>query len=153
MGTTAKVMHGARAQLYIDGKVVGVFSDCSWGLRYDAQPVYILGRFSPAEIGYTAQEAVQVTARGFRILDNGPHVTAKVPKLQDLLRHQDISLSIHDRQSGTLIATVTGCRPVGYETSVSSRALQEMSVTFMGLMVSDESTNDMAENLDASNLP
>lgn len=149
---TAKVMHGARAQLIVDGKPVGIFSDCSWGLRYDAQPVYILGRFSPAEIGYTAQEAVQVTARGFRIIDHGPHADAALPKLQDLLNHQDIVLTIHDRQSCKTLATVTGCRPVGYETSVSSRALQEMSVTFMGLLVSDETATN-AENADARDLP
>jgi hypothetical protein len=149
---TAKVMHGARAQLIIDGKTIGIFSDCSWGLRYDAQPVYILGRFSPAEIGYTAQEAVQVTARGFRILDHGPHADAAVPKLQDLLNHNDITLAIYDRQNDQKIATISGCRPVGYETSVSSRALQEMSVTFMGLLVDDESATN-AETVGATDLP
>jgi hypothetical protein len=149
-------MHGARAQLIVDGKTVGIFSDCSWGLRYDAQPVYILGRFSAAEIGYTAQETVQVSARGFRIVDHGPHEDAKVPKLQELLNHQDITLAIYDRQSGKKLATITGCRPIGYETSVSSRALQEMTVTFMGLLLDDESDatkGPAAENADSTNLP
>ena len=135
----AKVFHGARAKLVVDGKVVGLFSNCSWGVAYDSHAIHILGRFSPAEIVLTGQDAINVSATGFRLIDNGPHIDAKVPKLQDLLNHEDISLSLIDRQTGKNILNIVGVRPTGYSSNVSSRGITEMTVNFMGTIASDES--------------
>src|SRR5271154_1482656 len=110
MGTTQQIMNGARAQLIVNGNIVGVFTNCSWGVAYDLQPAFILGRYSPAELTYTAQEAIRVTASGFRVVNNGPYVAADIPMLQGLLNHEDISLSIFDRQTNLEILTVTGVR-------------------------------------------
>lgn len=149
----AKVMHGARAQLIVGGNKVGIFNSVSYGLAYDTQDVFILGRFSPAEIGYVAQEAVSITASGWRIIDAGPHDTqgAQVPHLQDLLTHNDISLAIYDRLTNKQVATITGVRPTGYSTSISQRQMQEITVNFKGLLVSDESQPQNAENGGAQN--
>lgn len=141
----AKTMHGARAKLGImdpvtgDVRIVGLFSNVSYGVAYDMQPIYTLGRFSPAEIVPTGQEAVSVTATGFRIVDNGPHVAAKVPKLQDLLNHEDLSLALIDRQTGKQIMTVFNVRPTGYQTTVGARGVQEITVNFIGIKIEDES--------------
>lgn len=138
MGTVAKTMHGARAKLVVDGKVLGIFSAVSYGVTYDAQPVYSLGRFSPQEISLVAQEAISVQASGFRIIDAGPHGDVKVPKLQDLLNHTDISLAVLDRQTGKTILNVVGVRPTGYTANLASRALSEIQVNFLGLRQDDE---------------
>jgi hypothetical protein len=138
MGVKAKTMHGARAQLAIDGQIVGIFNNVSYGVQYDANPVYILGRFNAAEIALTGMEPVSVQAGGFRVIDGGPHKVAAVPKLQELLNHEDITLAIFDRQTGKQILTVVGVRPTGYNTSVAARGLQDLTVTFMGLALSDE---------------
>ena len=58
MGVKAKTMHGSRAQLIIDGSIVGIFNSCSYGVTYDAQAIYVLGRFNAAEIALTGMEAV-----------------------------------------------------------------------------------------------
>src|SRR5216683_1874998 len=153
-----KVLHGARAQLMIvdpntgDSKVVGIFNNVSYSLIYDAQPVFILGRFSAAEIGYTAMEPIQVTATGWRVVNAGPHRVAKVPRLQDLIRHEYCELALFDRQTNQRVAKIHGLRSTGYSTTVTSRQLEEITVTWMGLLLDDEDT-DNVEGTGASDLP
>lgn len=143
-----KVMSGARAKLQIfdpntnSAQTLGIFANVSYALAYDAQPAYILGRYSAAEIDYTAQEPVQITASGFRVVGQGAHKHASVPKLQDLLTHEYISLQIVDRQTGQAIAKITNVRPTGYSTSISARQLEEITVNFIGILVDDEDTQN-----------
>lgn len=139
MGVTQQILNGARAQLIVNGKIVGIFTNCSWGVAYDVQPAFILGRYSPAELTYTAQEAIRVTASGFRVIDNGAHVAAAIPKLQDLMAHQDISLALFDRQTNKQIMTVLGVRPEGYDTDVAARSISAFTARFLGLRAEDES--------------
>lgn len=134
-----QILHGARAQLMVNGKIVGLFTNCSWGVQYDAVPSHILGRYSPAEITYTAQEAIRVSASGFRVIDNGAYKVAGLPKLQDLMTYADISLSIYDRQTGKLIMTVVEVKPTGYSTDVAAKSLSSFSVEFLGTRSEDES--------------
>lgn len=139
MGVTQQILHGARAQLIVNGKIVGVFTSCQWGVNYDAVPSYILGRYSAAEITYTGQEAISVTATGFRVVNNGAYVAAGLPQLQDLMTHQDISLAIYDRQTGLQIFTVVGVRPTGYSSGTAARSISDFTVNYLGLRAEDES--------------
>ncbi len=154
----AKVMTGARAQLMIvdpntqEGRVVGIFNNVSYGLTYGAEPIFLLGRYSPDEIVYTSQEAVAVTASGWRVIDSGPHALVKVPKLADLLNHEYLELAIFDRQTNKRIAKIHSVRPTSYNTTLANRQPEEISVTFMGLLLDDESTEN-AELPGASTLP
>jgi hypothetical protein len=152
MASSSKIMHGARAQVSIDGKVVGIFTNVSYGSTYDVQPAYILGRFSPAEITYTAAEPIGISASGWRVIDQGPYDSSKMPLLQDLLVAEDMTFAIFDRQSGKNIMVVTGVKHTGFNTSVAPRALEEMSLNFVGLLLSDEN-NKNNEAQDASSLP
>lgn len=159
-----KVMSGARAKLAIvdpntgQAVVVGIFNNVSYGLTYDVQPAYILGRYSPAELDYTAQEPVSITCSGWRVVKQGPHVTARVPKLQDLLTADYLELTVIDRQTeandpnNARIAKFHSVRPTGYSTTITARQLEEVTVTFVGLLVDDESTTN-AEHSSAANLP
>jgi len=140
----AKTFHGARAILQINGKLVGIFSSFSYGVQYDVADVYTLGRVSAQETVFTAAETVQCTGSGFRIVGAGPHTnkSAQLPYIQELLAHEYIDISIFDRQDATLskpIATIKDCRPTGYSTTINARQLQEISVSFKGIMVNDES--------------
>jgi len=154
----AKVMTGARAQLMIvdpntgEGKVMGIFNNVSVGLTYGAEPIFLLGRYSPDEIVYTSQEAVTVEASGWRVVEFGPHVVAKVPQLSDLLLHEYIELAIFDRQTNERIAKIHSVRPTSWSTTISARQPEEIRVTFIGLLVDDESTTN-AELPSASTLP
>ena len=141
----AKSMHGARAKVSITDPnsskpvVVGIFNSINYGLTYDVQPIFILGRYTAIESVYTGAEPVAISASGFRIIDLGPHVSARVPHLQELLNHEYIQLEVEDRQSGKRICILKDCRPTGYSTSLSARNVEEITVNFIGLMVEDES--------------
>jgi hypothetical protein len=147
-----KVFHGARALFQIldpntgQPQTVGIFDNCSYSLTYDVQPAFILGRFSPAELGYTAQEPVNITCSGWRVINHGPHQDGHVPHLQDLLLHQYITMQVVDRQTGNPIAVFNSVRPTGYNTSIQARQLETMTLNFMGLLVDDES-GDNAESV------
>ena len=153
-----KVMSGARAILgfYDPNKdqtlPVGIFNNVSYGLTYDAQPVYILGRYSPAEIDYTAQEPVTITASGWRVIDHGPHIEGRVPNLSQLLTHEYLQMAVLDRQTNKRIATFREVRPTSYATTISSRTLEEVTITFIGIFVDDESTENF-ESPGSTQLP
>lgn len=154
----AKVMHGARAVVRIGQgdnlQIVGIFNNVSYGLAFDAQPSFILGRFSAADIDYTAQEVVNITASGWRVYGAGPHEAPRVPHLQDLLAHEYLTFEIHDRQNpnGKPLMQVTQVRPTGYSGTIAARALSEVTINFVGILVNDES-EDNGEPAGATQLP
>lgn len=158
MATIPKVMNGARAVLSVINPntgaagPVGIFSSVSYSLQYAAQPVFILGRYSAAEIDYTGAEPISVTASGWRVIGNGPHVAGGVARLQDLLQHDELTLVITDRATNAPIAKVTRVRPTGFSTTIDSRNLEQITVTFIGIVVDDESTQN-SESAGATNLP
>jgi hypothetical protein len=102
-------------------------------------PVYIIGRFNAAEIAPAGMGTVDLRCGGLRVVDNGPYEIGSVPKLQDLLMHEDIVITLLDRQSDKEIMTVTAVRPTGWDTNMASRSLQDLNVSFMGTTFADES--------------
>jgi hypothetical protein len=160
----AKVFSGARAKLGIfnpsTGKinVIGLFNNVSYGLSYGHHAVYILGRFSPAEIEYTDQSEVAFSASGWRSIGHGPHAEISVPKLQDLLTSDYLVLALVDRQTeasgadGT-VAKFNKVRVTGYSTTVSARQLVEITVNFVGATAPSDETATNAEHPTATDLP
>ena len=154
----SKTMHGARGKVYIadpnTGKqeLIGIFNTISWGLTFDVQPVFLLGRYSPDELVYTAMEPVSVQCSGFKVVGAGPHKLAKMPNVRDLLTHEYIQLVINDRQTGRDIAKIHSVRPVSYSTTLNARNLEEISITYVGMLVDDEDTQ-LVERADSTTLP
>lgn len=137
----AKVMVGARARIYVDNVLVGLFDSCDYSVSVGAEPIHILGKYGPTEITPTSYEAVSVNCSGFRIVGNGGHVLPKMPKLQDLLNLESVTLSISDRQdpAGAPIMVVENCIPVSYSTGYSAKATSRIRVSYLGTKASDES--------------
>lgn len=157
---SGKVMTGARAVVYLDdpanntSRAVGIFSDCSWGLTYGVDSIFVLGAYGPVESIYTSMDATTVTCSGYRVIDHGPHIEGGVPKLADLLHHEYISMTVLDRQTNKTMAKFKQCRPTGYNTALAHRQPESCTVTYIALRVEDEST-EMAETpgTNASTLP
>lgn len=137
----AKVFTGARAKVYVDNVLVGIFDSCTYAVNIGAEAVAILGRYSPAEIAQTSYEAVTANCSGFRVIGNGGHVLPKFPKLQDLLNLETVTLAMVDRQStdNTPILIVHNCIPVNYSTGANIKATSRIQVSYMGTHASDES--------------
>lgn len=147
------ILTGPRAKLGIynpstgQTSIVGIFTNVSWGLAYDTQDLYILGRYSAGAIEYTSQEVITLSCTGWRAIKRGPHVVAGVPALQDLLTAEYMELALIDRQleaSGQdgRIAKFKNVRPVGFQTGVNARSAADVTVTFKAILVSDESVDN-----------
>ena len=149
---TDKTTNGAMAAVMIDNVVVGIFDSCSWSKNFGAEPVFILGRHSPAEIAVTSQEAISVNCSGFRIIGNGVHILPKVPKLQDLVNLENITIGIRDRNTGKLIYNVTGCKVVATSGGLQSKAVSRCQISYLGIADEDES-GAQGEGAGAASLP
>lgn len=165
-GNQPKVISGARAILKIakpdkDGNVttdtVGIFTNVSYNAALGAQPIYLLGRFTPAEIEYTHAEPVSLQLQGWRVWNHGPHADGNVPNVKDLLTSEYATLEIHDRlnckEGVPPIAKVEQLRVTGHSVSISSRQLTEMTITAVGIMVTDESNSGDQEPQYSMDLP
>ena len=148
----AKTLSGARALVQMADPVsgsfvtVGIFNNVSYDVSYDVQSVYILGRYSAAELAYTSMNPVTITASAWRVIDRGPHVDGQVPRLQDLMGHNYIQMLILDRQTGRPIATIRDVRPAGYSSGLTARQLQETTHRYIGLLLDDESVENNEAN-------
>ena len=156
--TVPTVMNGARAKLArldpATGKatVVGIFNSVSWGLNYQTEPVYILGRYTAAEIDYTSQAPVDIRASGWRVIGHGAHKDGGVPELINLLTEPYISLTVLDRATDRPIATMHRVRATSYSTGVNARQLQEVQVSFQGILVDEDDVKN-SEHGSAADLP
>jgi hypothetical protein len=134
----SKVLTGARAKVYVNNKLVGIYETATYNMNIGTEPIHLLGRYSPDEITPTSYEAVTVNCTGFRVVGQGPHVLPAVPKLQDLLNLEAVTLAIVDRQSGKTILTAIGCVPNSYNGNHNARATSRVTVNYTGLRLSDE---------------
>lgn len=135
---TAKNFTGARAKLIINGKTVGLFSNCSWSIRQGKEPAFILGRFNPAEITPTFQEAVRMSLTGYRVVDAGPYAVASATLLRDLLNEEDFAIEILDRQSNKTVFRAVGCRVEGWSSGAAARGVSDLRVDVIGIKGEDE---------------
>jgi len=152
MVANKKVMTGARAIIYIDSVAVGMFESCTYSSSMRTEPAYILGRFTAAQIVPTSMEVINLNCSGFRIFDEGVHVLPKVPKLQDLLNLQGVTISVTDRSNPTLsLLTATDCFPISYSGGFQAQATSKISIVYQGIKIEDES--GAQDEVGASSLP
>jgi len=149
-----KIFNGPRAKVYVDNQLVGLFDSCNYAVAHGTEAQYILGRFSAAEITLTSYEPVTVNCSGFRIIGHGGHKLPAVPKLQDLLNLEGVTLTIVDRQGGSdrPVMSVIGCIPANYATGANAKQSSRIQVTYIGLRHSDEE-GDQDESAGATDLP
>ncbi len=120
-------------------KLVGIFNSVNYNLTYDAQASFILGRYSAADIDYTAQETINFTASGWRVIGAGAHTAPAVPLLGQLMSYDYISFTVLDRATRQVIASIKKVRPLGYGTGFTARQQSELQMNFMGIFIEDES--------------
>jgi len=134
----AQILVGARAKVSINGNTVGLFANCTWSIRQDKAPAYILGRYNPAEITPTSQEPVSMSLTGYRVVDAGPYAVANATLLKDLLTEEDFDITVTDRQTGRVLFVATGCRVTGWSSGVAARGVSDIRVDVIGIRGEDE---------------
>jgi hypothetical protein len=141
-----KVVSGARALVQVfDGETpttIGIFSQVSYGITYEYGTAFVLGRYSAASIDYTSLDVVQMTCHGYRVVGHGWHEEARLPYLSDLMLPKVLKFQILDRATGAAVATITNVLATSASGGYTARQLSEMQVTYVGLLVTDESDPD-----------
>jgi hypothetical protein len=153
-----RVVTGARVKVSVKRgnvlKTVGIFSSMSYQVTLDAQPAFILGRYSAASVDYTAMELVNIQARGWRVVGEGAHTAAGVPKLQEMLNAEPLEFTVFDRLTNRVIAKITNVRPVGHSHEFAARQQSELPVSYVGIIAGDEDDDvQQHETQGASELP
>jgi hypothetical protein len=149
----SQILTGARAKVFINGNLVGLFASANWSIRQDKTPVFILGRYNPADIVPTAQEAVTLDLTGYRVIGLGPYVVGGATLLQNLLNEDDFNVALYDRQTGSLIFNASGCRVTGWSSGVTSRGISDLRLSVVGIVANDESApNGDDDSSSAANL-
>lgn len=155
---TSRVIHGARVKVGImdpasgQVNVVGIFNNFSVTVNLDTAPSFILGRLGAADITTTGVEIASMNASGWRVLDHGAYADAGFTDVKDLLTQEYLTFIAVDRVSGKRLCTINNVLPTGMTIGYSARQLSELSCSFVGIMVSDES-GIQSEAGDAADLP
>ena len=134
-----KVLTGARAKVYVNNQLVGIFETCTYNSNIGVEAIHLLGRYSPDEITPTSYEAVTLSCSGFRVINSGPYTLPAVPMLQDLLTLDGVTITVVDRQTGVAMLTAIGCVATGYNGNHNARATSRVTINYTGLRISDES--------------
>lgn len=150
----AKTMNGARAKIFVDNVLVGLFDSVDYSISIGTEPIHILGRYSAVEIVPTSYEVVTLNCSGFRLIGNGGHILPKFPKLQDLLNLENVTLSISDRQApagADPILVAQNCIATSYGTGYSAKSTSRIRITYQATSAHDES--GAQDEGDATTLP
>lgn len=137
-----KVITGARAKVYINNQLVGIFDSCTVSGNLGTEPIFILGRYAPDEIALTSSEAVTINCSGFRVVGAGIHTLPAVPLVQDLLNFDPFTITVVDRQTGETIETILGCVPTSHNTNYNAKATSKVNISYVGTIAYNEDAND-----------
>jgi hypothetical protein len=119
--------------------VLGMFTDVSWGQGYSEQELFVLGRYSAADIVYTAANTINVSATGYRAYEKGAFQVAGLPTIQELAAYKGLTLEIEFSGKNNGILKVFDVKPIDYSSRVSARGVVEMTINFKGITATDES--------------
>ena len=149
----SNILTGPRAKVFINSNPAGLFTSVTWSNRQEKIPTHIIGRYNPAEIVPTSQDAIQLSLSGYRVIDSGPYQALHATALRDLLHEEDFSIAIQDRQTGKIIFQVVGCRVQGWSSGVNARAISDIRLDVIGIRADDEYTSQLGdEDVGASNI-
>lgn len=137
-----KVVTGARAKVYVNNQLVGIFESCTISSSLGTEPIFLLGRYSPDEISITSSEAVNVSCSGFRVVGAGMHTLPAVPLVSDLLQFDPFTIAVVDRSTGETLETVLGCVPSSNNTNYNAKSTSKISITYIGTINYQEDSND-----------
>ena len=137
-----KVVTGARAKVYVNNQLVGIFESCTVSSSLGTEPIFLLGRYAPDEIAITSSEAVNVTCSGFRVVGAGLHTLPAYPLVSDLLLFDPFTITVVDRQTGETLETILGCTPSSQNTNYNAKATSKVNITYIGTLGFNEDAND-----------
>jgi len=100
----------------------------------------------------SASHRDQAKTTGWRVVNHGPHTDGRMPKVQDIMKHEYMTIVVVDRLTFQAVATIKSVRPTSYNTGFAARQLSQMSMSYMGILADTEDA-DNSEPADSTSLP
>jgi hypothetical protein len=140
MATLGNVLSGARARLKIEGVNVMYATNVTFGEEIQHDPVEILDLLEVAEHVPVAYR-VTFTSQHVRVVTNPIKNRDGVvifPKLKDILTSGELSGSIEDSVTGTLLANIQRVKASRYTTNIGARGIVLTDVEFVAIRIEVE---------------
>jgi hypothetical protein len=141
MANRGKVLTGARARLLIDGVKVALATNVSYSEEIAHDPVEVLDQYEVAEHVPTAYR-VTFSAQMVRIITNTiKNRDGKVifPSLEDILTAGELTATVEDRGTGSVLANIERVKAVRYTNNVGARGMVLTDVEFVAIRIRNES--------------
>ncbi len=137
-----KVVTGARAQVYVNNQLIGIFESCTVSSSLGTEPIFLLGRYSADEISIVSSEVYNVTCSGFRVVGAGLHTLPAYPLVSDLLLFDPFTIIVKDRETGETLETILNCVPTSQNTNYNAKATSKINISYQGTLGFNEDAND-----------
>jgi len=135
------VLSGARARFTINGVKVMYATNVSFSEEIQQDPVEVLDQLEVAEHVATAYRCT-LSAQMVRVITNpikNRDGVVLFPRLEDILRHPEMTATIEDSVTGTIVATIQRVKPSRYTQNIGARGIVLTDVEFVAIRVMDES--------------
>lgn len=135
------VLTGARARLNIDGVKVALCLNVSYSEEIQRDPIEPIDQFEVAEHVPVAYRCT-FTAQMVRIITNSIKNRDGVvifPRLEDILTRGEMTATIEDNQTGTVIANIERVQATRYTNNIGARSIVLKDVEFVAIRIRNES--------------
>lgn len=125
----------------IEGVKVMYATNVSYSEEIQHDPVEVLDQFDVAEHVPIAYR-VTFSAQMVRVITNPIKLRDGVviqPRLEDILSAPELTATVEDRASGTVIANIERVKAVRYTQNVGARGIVLNDVEFVAIRIRDES--------------
>ncbi len=129
---------GARVVFRVNGQKVAFANAINYTVAHAHQPVDVLDQLAPAEYAETGY-TVNFTATLFRVAGQSPLSVGLRPKLQDILTQPELTAELIDRVTGQTLFLIERVKCTQEDFNVDARALAQLTLSFVGIKMSDES--------------
>ena len=140
MADLGNVLSGARAKLQIEGVPVMYATNVTFGEEIQHDPVEVLDLLEVAEHVPVAYR-VTFTSQHVRVVTNPIKNRDGVvifPKLKDILTSGELTGSIEDSVTGTLLANIQRVKASRYTTNIGARGIVLTDVEFVAIRIEVE---------------
>ncbi len=128
---------GARVVFRVQGAKIAFANAINYTVAHAHQPVDVLDQLAPAEYAETGY-TVNFTATMFRVSNQSAISLGLRPKLQDILTQPELTAELIDRITGATLFLIERVKCTQEDFNVDARSLGQLTLSFVGIKMSDE---------------
>lgn len=133
----SNVSTGPRVVFKINGTKVAYASNFQYSINHQLQPIEVLDKLEVAEhaeVGYD----VSFSCDTFIVAGKGPIALGIQPDLASILTQAELTAEAHDQIADKVIVRIVGVKLNGRSGNIGSRAVGTESLSFVGIIATEE---------------